>query len=124
MRGQAILIALLTGALSGCADYLNRYDSVTLAAGETQRHNMLLQTTDPFNPAAQENRIPTSGKRTALVIERYQGPAAAPAPGASVTVNVKGGGSEHPCDFADQKDAAGRECGDRAAERRPGGRDP
>lgn len=123
MRGQAILIALLAWGLSSCADYLSRHDTVTLAAGNSQKHNMLLQAAEPFNPSARENRIPTSGKRTALVMERYQGPPAT-STGPSVTVNVKNGGGEPPCDFADQKDAAGIECGDRSAERRPGGGNP
>jgi outer membrane PBP1 activator LpoA protein len=52
---------LLSAGLSGCADYLNHYDTVTLAAGNTQKTNLLLQHKDPFNPDAVETRIPTDG---------------------------------------------------------------
>lgn len=94
-RNSAVLILVATTTLlSGCADYLNRYDTVTLAAGNTQKHNMLLQTADPFNPAAQDNHIPTNGNQVAAVL--LGGPPALPppaAPGAPATVGAPGGGS-------------------------------
>lgn len=79
-RNSALSLVALAGLLSGCADYLNRYDTVTLAAGDAQKHNMLLQTADPFNPAAQDNHIPTSGARTAFVMRRYLLPPLPPSP--------------------------------------------
>lgn len=79
-RISALPFVALAGLLSGCADYLNRYETVTLAAGDAQKHNMLLQTADPFNPAAQDNHIPTSGARTALVMRRLLLPPTVPAP--------------------------------------------
>lgn len=89
-RNSALSLIAIAGLLSGCADYLNRYDTVTLAAGDTQKHNMLLQTADPFNPAARNNRIATSGARTDAVMKRYLIP---PPPTASqnVTINVGAG---------------------------------
>lgn len=62
------ILAAAAILLSGCADYLNRYDTVTLAVGDAQGHNMLLQTADPFNPAAQDNHIPISGRRIEAVL--------------------------------------------------------
>jgi hypothetical protein len=50
---------VMSGLLAGCADYLNRYDTVTLAAGDTQKYNALLQTKDPFNPASKDTAITT-----------------------------------------------------------------
>ena len=89
-RNSALLLIAMTGLLSGCADYLNRYDTVTLAAGDTQKHNMLLQTADPFNPAAKNNHIPTSGARTDAVMKRYLIPPPAAA-SQNVTINVGAG---------------------------------
>lgn len=91
-RNSALPLLAVAGLLSGCADYLNRYDTVTLAAGDTQKHNMLLQTADPFNPAARDNRIPTSGARTDAVMKRYLIPPQAAQP-QNVTINVGGGKS-------------------------------
>lgn len=96
MSKSRILLALvLAPPLSGCADYLNRYDTVTLAAGDTQNQNMLLQTANPFNPASQDVAIDTDGQRAADAVKKYR---TSQQPGQSdqgnVTVNVgTGGGS-------------------------------
>jgi type IV pilus biogenesis protein CpaD/CtpE len=58
--------------LSGCADYLNRYEGVTLAAGDTQKQNILLQTKDPFNPASNDTAITTDGQRAAGAVDKYR----------------------------------------------------
>lgn len=39
------------------ADYLSRFDTVTLAAGDANRHNLLLQRVDNLNPATKKTRI-------------------------------------------------------------------
>jgi hypothetical protein len=88
-RDRGILILAAAGLLSGCADYLNYYETVTLEAGNTQKQNMLLHTKDPFNPASRNTAIDTDGQRAADAVQRYrtsQQPGAAP-PG-NVTVNV------------------------------------
>ena len=48
----SIVLVVAAASLSGCADYLNHYDTVTLEAGNAQKHNQLLHTTVPFNPAS------------------------------------------------------------------------
>jgi hypothetical protein len=89
-RNSALPLLVCTGLLAGCADYLNRYDTVTLAAGDTQKYNALLQTKDPFNPASNDTEIETDGQRASdAVIWKYKKsaqPGAAPAP--NITVNV------------------------------------
>jgi hypothetical protein len=90
-RRNRFLLPLVAAAslVSGCADYLNRYDTVTLAAGDAQKQNMLLHTNDPFNPASRDTRIGTDGGRAADAVIRYktsQQPGAAPPQ--NVTVNV------------------------------------
>ena len=90
-RNRTLLLLLCAGALTGCADYLNRYETVTLAAGDTQKYNALLQTKDPFNPASKDTAITTDGQRASdAVIYKYKQtaqPGAAPPP-VSVTVNT------------------------------------
>ncbi|RWN11000.1 MAG: hypothetical protein EOR94_27680 [Mesorhizobium sp.] len=87
-RNSALLLILGTGLLSGCAaDYLNHYDSVTLAAGDTQKFNSMLQTVDPLNPASNNTRIEGDGARAAAVANSYKFPPPPPPPPA-ITVNV------------------------------------
>jgi hypothetical protein len=77
MSRNKLSFLILAPALlfSGCADYLNHYDSMTLAAGDTQNYNLLLQTTDPFNPASKNTRIRSSGVRGVNAIRKYEAPA-------------------------------------------------
>ena len=91
-RNSALILLLCAGVLSGCAaDYLNNYDSVTLAAGDTQKFNSLLQTVDPFNPNAKNTHIEGDGTRAAAVAQGYKFPPPPPPPPA-MTVNVGGSG--------------------------------
>ncbi|WP_245446085.1 hypothetical protein [Mesorhizobium kowhaii] len=87
-----MILVLGTGLLTGCAaDYLNNYDSVTLAAGDTQKFNSLLQTVDPLNPASKNTRIEGDGTRAAAVAENYKHPPPPPAP-PPITVNIGNSG--------------------------------
>ncbi len=74
MSRNSLLLPLLGIAclLSGCADYLNHYDTVTLAAGEANAYNRLLHTDKPFNPASEETRIPTDGQRATDAVLIYR----------------------------------------------------
>ena len=91
-RNSAIIIAALAGVvapLSGCADYLNRYDTVTLAARNTQSYNRLLHTKNPFNPKSDDVNIETDGVRAADVAKVYrEGQKPGAAQPSNVTVNV------------------------------------
>ena len=52
----AVLLCLLAAALSGCADYLNRRDTVSARAGDAVDANLAIQTINPQPPAAFNNR--------------------------------------------------------------------
>ncbi|WP_245494655.1 hypothetical protein [Mesorhizobium sp. M4B.F.Ca.ET.017.02.2.1] len=83
-----MLVVLCTGLLTGCAaDYLNNYDTITLAAGDTQKSNSLLQTVDPYNPASNNTKIEGDGERAAGVVKNYRVPPPPP-PATNMTVNV------------------------------------
>ncbi|MCR4264851.1 hypothetical protein [Nitratireductor sp. ZSWI3] len=84
-----ILPACLGILLSGCADYMNHYDTVTLEAGNAQGYNRLLHADQPFNPASHDLAIGTDGTRAADAVRKYkdsQKPGAQPQ--TNVTVNV------------------------------------
>ncbi|UVC16903.1 hypothetical protein IHQ72_07080 [Mesorhizobium onobrychidis] len=93
-RNRILLILLCAGLLTGCAaDYLNNYETVTLAAGDTQKYNSLLQTVDPLNPASRNTAIEGDGARAAAVAQSYKFPPPPPPPPA-ITVNVGNTGVE------------------------------
>ena len=123
MRVREFSCVLSAVLISGCsADYLNHYDSVTLAVGDANRANNLAQTVDPFNPNSQNTHIDGDGARVAGIVQRYRGTdVTSAAPAANTVVNV-GTPQDHPCDLRTQTDSAGRSCGERAAEAKPGGR--
>ncbi|MGX5827343.1 calcium-binding protein [Mesorhizobium sp. 43Arga] len=86
-------------AVSGCgADYLNHYDSVTLAAGDANRANSLAQTVDPFNPNSRNTHIESDGQRIAGVVQRYRGAGAqiGTVPNSGVDLDCAGGKGNNP----------------------------
>ncbi|TIO49149.1 MAG: hypothetical protein E5X80_24705 [Mesorhizobium sp.] len=87
-RNKLLLVLLGSSLLAGCAaDYLNNYDTMTLASGDTQKANELLQTVDPYNPASSNTKIQGDGARAVGVVQRYKVPPPPP-PTTSMTVNV------------------------------------
>ena len=88
-KSKLLLVLLGTGLLSGCAaDYLHNYDTMTLASGDSQKANQLLQTVDPYNPASNNTKIEGSGARSVGVVQKYKLPPSTAAPTTNMTVNV------------------------------------
>ncbi|TIU38420.1 MAG: hypothetical protein E5W31_08555, partial [Mesorhizobium sp.] len=74
-RNKLLLVLLGSSLLAGCAaDYLNNYDTMTLASGDTQKANQLLQTVDPYNPASNNTKIEGDGARSVGIVEKYKLP--------------------------------------------------
>ncbi|MDX8509838.1 hypothetical protein [Mesorhizobium captivum] len=91
-RNKLLLVLLSSSLLAGCAaDYLHNYDTMTLASGDSQRANQLLQTVDPYNPASNNTKIEGDGARSVGVVQRYKVPPPPP-PSTNMTVNVGGSG--------------------------------
>ncbi|WP_245435932.1 hypothetical protein [Mesorhizobium tamadayense] len=83
-----MLVLLSSSLLGGCAaDYLNNYDTMTLASGDSQKANQLLQTVDPYNPASNNTKIEGDGARSVAVVQQYRVPPPPP-PTTNMTVNV------------------------------------
>ncbi|RWB71520.1 MAG: calcium-binding protein [Mesorhizobium sp.] len=73
MFRQRLLLFAATLSISGCAaDYLNNYDSMTLASGDANNTNSLLQTVDPFNPNSNNTHIEGDGARSVAIVARYR----------------------------------------------------
>jgi len=94
-KSKLLLILLGTSLLAGCAaDYLNNYDTITLAAGDSQKANQLLQTVDPYNPASNNTKIEGDGARSVAVVQKYKYPASASAPATGTTVSAGPAGTQ------------------------------
>lgn len=90
-RNKLLLVLLGTSLLAGCAaDYLNNYDTMTLASGDSQKANQLLQTVDPYNPASNNTKIEGNGARSVAVVQKYKLPPStgSTAPTTNMNVNV------------------------------------
>lgn len=53
---RVVLLVVVAAVLSGCADYMNRRDSVSLGAGNAVEGNLAIQTINPQPPAAFRTR--------------------------------------------------------------------
>ncbi|RUV41830.1 MAG: hypothetical protein E5X23_27690 [Mesorhizobium sp.] len=108
MFGRTLFCVAAMVAVSGCAaDYLNNYDTMTLASGDANNTNRLLQTVDPFNPNSNNTHIEGDGARSVAVIQHYK--------------SGSGGGYTGNCPTDGSVAADGSRCGGRSAESRPGG---
>ena len=88
-RNKLLLVLLASSLLAGCAaDYLNHYDTMTLASGDSQNANMLLQTVNPYNPSSNNTKIEGDGARSVGVVRQYKLPPTTSAPTTNMTVNV------------------------------------
>lgn len=56
-RNKLLACAILAISLSGCADYMNHRDSVTLGAGNAPEGNTAIHTINPFPPGASNTSI-------------------------------------------------------------------
>lgn len=74
----AALAAVCATTLAGCDEfqefdqYRARRDSITPYVGDSVRHNIAVQTIDPWPPHARNNKIGLEGNRAVLAAERYR----------------------------------------------------
>lgn len=115
MHVSRCVVLLAAGLLTGCADYMNNRDSITLGVGNANAANIGIHTAKAFPPDAHNTDIDVAGVKVQQAYNRYLvGPSGAAAQS----------GYEGNCEYADDTDAAGNRCGGRAAEVRPGGHEP
>ncbi|MCX2725651.1 hypothetical protein [Roseibium salinum] len=60
--------------VSGCADYMNRRDTVTLGSGNAMEANIGIHTITPFPAAAAHTYIPGDGRAVLTAQGRYLTP--------------------------------------------------
>lgn len=62
----AVLAVTLTVSLTGCAQYMNHRDSVTLGAGDAVETNSAIHAESPWPSDVSNTDIDVEGKRTPL----------------------------------------------------------
>jgi hypothetical protein len=68
---RTIALAVLCSSLTGCVDYLDRRDTISLSAGDAVAANLAIQTIDPWPAEAARHSVPGNGKVVAAAVDRY-----------------------------------------------------
>ena len=73
MLSRNSLFAILAGSslLTGCADYLNNRDTITLGAGNAVEANLGIHTVSPFPAAANNTDIDVDSQKVQDAYGRY-----------------------------------------------------
>jgi hypothetical protein len=87
-RNRIAVALVLAAALSGCADYMNHRDSVTLAAGNAPETNTAIHTINPFPPEAWQTQITADGHPVAKAQKAYDTGKVLPPPKYGVTIST------------------------------------
>jgi hypothetical protein len=68
----ASLLAVVTLGVAGCEQYQARRDGITMGLGNANRHNIAVQTVDPWPEYVADTRIAIDGERARIANERYR----------------------------------------------------
>ena len=73
MRSRNSLFAIVAGSslLTGCADYLNNRDTITLGAGNAVEANLGIHAINPFPASANNTHIHVDGAKVQDAYGRY-----------------------------------------------------
>ncbi|HEY9056459.1 MAG TPA: hypothetical protein VIN77_04845 [Aurantimonas sp.] len=71
--GLEIVVLAATALLTGCADYANQRDTISLGAGNAMQANMAVHTADAFPPHRNVTAIRTDGQVAARNMRLYRG---------------------------------------------------
>ena len=96
---RVISAAVLCAAtlLAGCAQYVDRKETVAFSAGNAVRTNIVTQVIDPWPRHARQTRIYHDGDRLQRAVERYRTNQGAPRPAAGpATAPANGPPGEQP----------------------------
>jgi hypothetical protein len=91
LRNSRLALFLSLGAIgtaSGCADYLNHRDSVTLAGGDAVHFNQAVHSVEHLPREAYATPIHSDGKRIAVVYEQYWKRPPPPQPVVNVNIDT------------------------------------
>ena len=69
---RALALGLVLAALSGCSEYLDRRDTISLHGGDAVATDKVTQMVDPWPAASAQKSIGFSGERLETAMERYR----------------------------------------------------
>jgi hypothetical protein len=69
---RALALGAMLAALSGCSEYTDRRDTISIHAGDAVASNKVTQMVDPWPPASAQKNIGFSGERLETAMERYR----------------------------------------------------
>jgi hypothetical protein len=72
LRHIAIAALIVSIALAGCAEYMDRKDTIAFNAGEAVQTNVIAHVPDPWPAHSRNKNIAFSGERIARAVRRYE----------------------------------------------------
>ncbi len=69
---RALALAAMLAALSGCAEYLDRRDTISLNAGDAVATDKVAQMVDPWPRVSADKNIAFNGAKMESAVERYR----------------------------------------------------
>ena len=69
---RALALGLVLATLSGCSEYLDRRDTISLHGGDAVATDKVTQMVDPWPPASADKNIGFDGTRMETAVERYR----------------------------------------------------
>jgi hypothetical protein len=69
---RALALGLVLAAVSGCSEYLDRRDTISLHGGDAVATDKVTQMVDPWPAASAQKNIGFSGERIETAMERYR----------------------------------------------------
>jgi len=69
---RALALGLVLVTLSGCSEYLDRRDTISINGGDAVATDKVTQMVDPWPAASAEKNIGFSGERMETAMERYR----------------------------------------------------
>ena len=70
--GRALALGLAFATLSGCSEYLDRRDTISLHGGDAIATDKVTQMVDPWPVESAQKNIGFSGERMETAMERYR----------------------------------------------------
>ncbi|KAB0265766.1 hypothetical protein [Microvirga brassicacearum] len=68
----AFVSIIAAGNLIGCAEYVDRKDTIAFSAGNAVQTNIVTHVTDPWPPSSRNKNFAVNGQRMQRAIENYR----------------------------------------------------
>jgi len=88
---RMIVLAAAAALLAGCADYLDRRDTISLQSGNAVQTNKVTQMVDPWPAASADRNIAYNGAVMQTAAERYRTGRVIPPTGTGTSAAYQGG---------------------------------